>query len=399
MSSIWVKNSSHAGQNRWQSHDEGETADEIAECMPIVFKALAKCSLSDVDKLERAVDFSLRDEYGLCRGLDEFLNRSFGKKSWSDLADRLLEQLKNLDPDGREGAFFRNYRRDNLSDQAIRALENGGRSDEAISLCFEEAESTGSYERLVGKLRKAGRFADAEEWVRKGVKATRDKLPGIASSLKKSLLEMRQQKKDWPFVAALRAEEFLEDPSLQTYGNLQRASEKIRVWQEVREACLKFLETGDHPVGNENWPLPDTGFGKPVKSLRQKPPITDILIDIAIEEERIDDVIRWYDLHKRKTKWPETHLDDKVATAIAHAYPDRAIAIWKKMSVGLIAQTNVSAYGEAALYLKKVRQIMIGRSRVNEWKEYLDSLLESNRRKPRCVQILKALDDRPIISK
>jgi len=109
-------------------------------------------------------------------------------------------------------------------------------------------------------------------------------------------------------------------------------------------------------------------------------------------------VIRWYDLHKQKTKWPETYLDDEVATAIAHAYPDRAIAVWKRMSEGLIAQTNVNAYGESAIYLKKVRQAMIGQNKVIEWKEYLNSLLETNRRRPRCVQILKALDDRPIIS-
>jgi len=382
-----------------QSDDEGETADEIAETMPLVFKALAKCSLPDADKLEHAVDFGLRDEYGLCRGLDEFMNRSFGKKAWSDLADRLLERLKNLKPAGREGAFFRNYRRDNLSDQAIRALENGGRGDEAISLCFEEAEATGSYERLVGKLRKAGRTAEAEEWVRKGVETTRDKLPGIASSLKKSLLEMRQKKKDWPFVAALRAEDFIQGPSLQAYDDLRQASEKITLWKEVREACLKFLETGDYPFGKVNWPLPNTGFGKPVKSLREKPPLTDILIDIAIEEKRIDDVLRWYDLRKQRTKWPETHLDDEVATAVTQMYPERAITIWKRLAEGLIAQTNVSAYGEAALYLKKVRQTMIGQNRVNEWKDYLNKQLEANRRKPRCVQILKSLDGRPIISK
>jgi uncharacterized Zn finger protein len=88
-----------------------------------------------------------------------------------------------------------------------------------------------------------------------------------------------------------------------------------------------------------------------------------------------------------------------VASAIAYAYPDKAIAVWNKMAEGLIAQTNVSSYGEAALYLKKVRQTLIGQNRVNEWKEYLNSLLEANRRKPRCVQILRALDDRPIISK
>jgi len=46
-----------------QSNHEGETADEIANTMPLVFKALALCSLPDAEKLERAVDFWLRDQY------------------------------------------------------------------------------------------------------------------------------------------------------------------------------------------------------------------------------------------------------------------------------------------------------------------------------------------------
>lgn len=382
-----------------QSHDEGETADEIAESMLFVFKALAKCSLSDVDKLERAVDFGLRDEYGLCKGLEEFRQIRFGKKSWSELADRLLLRMGTMKTERQEDSFVRHYTRNRLSDEVILALENAGRADEAISICFREAEETGSYVRLVKKLRQADRGSEVEEWIRKGVAATIDKWPGIASQLKDELLEIKQLKKDWMFVAALLSDDFFRDPCLKTYEELQKASEKARVWLQVREACLRFLESGSNPCESDSgWPLPDTGFGKQEKPMRGTPPFTDILIDIAIKEQRIDDVIRWYDLHKQKTKWPETHLDDEVATAIAHAYPDRAIAVWKRMSEGLIAQTNVSAYGEAALHLKKVRQTMLGQNRVHKWKEYLNSLLETNRKKPRCVQILKALDDRPIIS-
>jgi uncharacterized Zn finger protein len=382
-----------------QSHDEGETADEIAETMPLVFKALAKSSLPDMDKLEHAVDFGLRDEYGLCRGLDEFMKRSFGKKTWSDLADRLLERLKNMKSDGREGAFFRNYRRDRLSDEVVRALENGGRKDEAIAVCLQEAETTGSYERLVKKLRKADRTTEAEEWIRKGVKATRDKLPGIASTLKTTLREIRQKKKDWPVVAALRAEDFFEGPNLQTYGDLQRSSERVKVWHEVRDACLKFLETGDLPVGKADWPLPDTGFEKTEKAGRGKPPFTDILIDIAIKERRVDDVIRWYDFHKQRTKWPETHLDDEVATAVAHAYPNRAIAIWKKLAEELIARTNVGAYGEAVTYLGKTRKALDSVGKAADWAVYLANLTETNKRKSRLVQMLNTLSGKPILLK
>lgn len=383
-----------------QSDDEGETADEIARTMSVVFQALAKCSLPDTDKLERAVDFGLRDEYDLCRGLDEFLHRKFGKKTWSELADRLLARLKNMKPDRQEDTFFRFYRRDSLSDEVARALENAGREEEAITLCFQEAELTGSYERLVRKLRKAGRTTEAEEWIRKGVKEFKGKLPGIASSLKSALLEIRQQKKDWPFAAALRAEDFLEDPSLKTFKDLQKACEKAKLWTKIRNACLEFLETGVHPGGKSGWPLPETGFGKPEKPRREKPPFTDILIDIAIDEKRIDDVLRWYEVQKQKASvWYGAHRDDEVATAIAQKYPDRAIAIWKKIAEWYIAQTNVGAYGEAVAYLKKVRKALEGLGKAAEWIVYLTALSEANKRKKRLVQMLNVLSGKPILSK
>jgi uncharacterized Zn finger protein len=283
-----------------QSQDEGETAEEIAQAMPIIFKALAKCSLADAGKLERAVDFGLRDAYGLCHGLDEFLRRKFEKKAWNDLADHLLTRLKDMKPDKREDTFFRFYRRDNVSDAAVRALENAGRKEEALDLCFREAELTGSYERLVKKLRTAGRTAEAEGWIRKGVSEFKSKLPGIASSLKHSLLEIHQYKKDWPFVAALRAEEFLAEPNLKTFKDLQKACEKAKVWPAVRIACMNYLEAGEYPAGKSGWPLPQTGFGNPEKTRRGAPPVTDVLIDIAIDEKRVNDVLRWYDIQKQK---------------------------------------------------------------------------------------------------
>lgn len=383
-----------------QSHDEGETADEIAQTMPIIFKALAKCSLPDTDKLERAVDFGLRDEFGLCRGLDEFLQRRFGKKSWSDLADRLQTRLRDTMPEKGEGSFSRDYRRDGLSNEVIRALDNAGREEEALSICFQEAEANGSYERLVKKLRNAGRTTEAEDWIRKGVKANQDKLPGIASSLKNALLEIRKQKKDWTFAAALHAENFLEDPSLKTFKDLRVACEKAKVWPKIRNACLEFLKTGVNPGDKSGWPLPDTGFGKPEKPRRGNAPFTDILIDIAIDEKRIDDVLSWYDVQKQKATFGfGAHRDDEVATAIARKYPDKAIAIWKKIAEWYISQTNVGAYGEAVTYLKKVRKALDGLGKQPDWASYLANLTELNKRKSRLVQMLNALSGKPILSK
>jgi uncharacterized Zn finger protein len=252
----------------------------------------------------------------------------------------------------------------------------------------------------VKKLRIAGRATEAEEWLRKGVKVTQDKLPGISSSLKKELLNIRQQKRDWPFVAALRAEDFFADPGLQVFKDLHAACEKAKVWGKVRDVCMTFLETGVLPGGKTGWPLPETGFGKPEKARRGKPPLTEILIDIAIDEKRVDDIVRWHEVHKQnKNAWPDAHRDDEVATAIAQKYPERAIAIWKKIAEWYISQTNVGAYGEAVTYLKKARKALDGLGKQPDWASYLANLTELNKRKSRLVQMLNALSGKPILSK
>lgn len=88
-----------------------------------------------------------------------------------------------------------------------------------------------------------------------------------------------------------------------------------------------------------------------------------------------------------------------MASAIAREYPDRAIAIWKKIAEWYIFQTNVGAYGEAVSYLKKVRKALDGLGRAAEWAAYLANLTEAHKRKSRLVQMLNVLSGKSILSK
>jgi uncharacterized Zn finger protein len=382
-----------------QSHDEGETAGAVADSLTVVFEAMGKCSLAGVDKMERAVDFGLRDEYGLCHGLEIFWKQSFSKKDWGLLADRLLKRLSDVKYERQEDAFPLNYRRDRLTDEILHALENAGRQDEALSLCKQEAERTHSYDRLIKHLRKVGHTAEAETWIRKGISATCKKWPGIASSLKGELLNIRSLKRDWLFVAALHADDFFWGPSLKIFEDLKKASEKASVWPPVREAMLHFLETGKHPREcGVNWPLHDTGIETSDRSRTDKSPYTDVLIDIAIHEKRVDDILKWFEVcKKRRSNWAGDSLKDNVATAIALEYPDKAVIIWKELAEAHISMTNVSAYSIGAQYLRKAQKILKQNGRETEWVTYLQGLKERNRRKPRCIQILDALSEKPII--
>jgi uncharacterized Zn finger protein len=381
-----------------QSNNEGETVDEVVGALEIVFDALGECSLGSADKMEKAVGFALRDDYGLCRGLEVFWKRAFGKKDWEALADRLLVRLSDMKNEDSLESFSRNYQRDRLTGEIIRALEKAGRDTEAIDLCMGEAEITGNYVRLVNLLRKAGRIAEAEVWIRKGIAETLNKLPGIASALKDELLNIRKGKKDWFFIAAIRADDFFEDPCIETFEELKTASEKAKVWPAVREAVLHFLETGNRPGQNTDWPLPDTGLEKSGRLRKLSLPMTSVLVDVAIYEKRIDDVLRWYEAGGKKERGPfGEEREDDVATVIADVYPDKAVGIWKRIAESHVSQTNVGEYKIGADYLRKVRKTLIKNGKTIEWDTYVARLREANRRKPRLVQTLDELSEKPII--
>ena len=77
-----------------KSHDEGETAMEIADCIPVIVGALDRSSLDAADKLIWALDAVFEDQFELCEAFAEYLHRRHSKSAWHTVADRLLARLK-----------------------------------------------------------------------------------------------------------------------------------------------------------------------------------------------------------------------------------------------------------------------------------------------------------------
>jgi uncharacterized Zn finger protein len=384
------------------SHDEGETGIEISSCLDIVFRALPQSSLSPVDQMLWVIDAELKDHYELCYGSGPFWKKKQKASDWSVVAETLLERLNNLQSVKGEDSFSRSFRRDRLTNWIVNALENSGRHEEVIPLCEQEAVITGSYTRLVDVLRKAKRLEEAEQWIFKGIKATQKQWPGIAKQLKDTLREMREREGNWLKVAAFRTEDFLQSPSLHTFQDMKKAAEKAKVWPEVRAAGLLYLETGKLPQSDPIWPLPETGVREDRETRKSEFPMIDVLIDIAIEEKRPDDVLKWYDHKKSKKRvywWGEGYQEDKVAQAVADHYPDRAIDIWKSIAERQIALTKPKAYEAAAVYLRKVHGLLKKLKRESERKDYLLKLRQANMRKTKFIEILSRLEDRRIVEK
>ncbi|MCJ7833664.1 MAG: SWIM zinc finger family protein, partial [Deltaproteobacteria bacterium] len=366
-----------AGTNQvGMSDDDGETAMEISPCLEIVFRALSKSTLSPIQQMIWAVDAELKDEYDLCQDLEHFWKQKFTKEDWNKLADIFMERLNSFVSNKKEDEFSSNYTRDSLSDWVIQALQRAGRQKEIIPLCEQEAEKTGSYTRLVNRLVEAKRPKEAEHWIQKGITVTEKKWPGLARGLRDTFRKIREKEGNRLQAASFRAEDFFHDPTLITFEELQKSADKAKVWPEVRAAAMHYLETGKPPQKTPSWPLPICEIPLTDNQRKKEFPILHTLIDIAIAEKDAKKVLHWYDWEKPKTygwRWGFSQ-DERVAKAVADEYPDRAVAIWKKLAENLIAQTKPKAYEEAAVHLRKISQTLKKLNRPKDWQTYLTGL-------------------------
>lgn len=380
-----------------QSHDDGETTLEIESCLPAVVKALERSALDMVDKLVWAVNAVLKDQFDICEVFGEYLYRKHSKAAWNSLADRLLVQLGAMASKKGVDNFIQNFERDQISNWTIHALERADRKDEIIPLCEVEVERTGNYNRLVNELMAAGRHAEAEQWITEGIEVTKEKLPGIAAHLKKKLLKIRILEKNWPAVAAMQVDAFIQSPSCKSYLDCKQAASKIEVWSKVGRCLLTYLETGHLPWEDQEWPLPKSDSGLSTDHRGRKFPMFDDLIDIAIMEKKPDRVLYWYNQISEEQMERYAVDEDAVAAAIEIQAPKRAVSIWLSKAERLIEQVKHSAYQEAVKYLRKAGAVMVREKEKNEWQQYLRNLRKAHIRKRRLIEILDGLEGRPIV--
>jgi uncharacterized Zn finger protein len=402
-----------------QSHDEGETAMAVAECLPVVFDAVVKSTLPGWEKILFAVEACLKDGYDVINdSVAVVLDAKWKPADWSAVADEFARRLKKM-PTGGDDSWHRNYERERLSDWLLTALEKAGRKGELLAVYEAEARATGSYERLVRHLIAERHFVDAERWAKEGIEKTREKLPGIAGSLAATLCEVSRGRREWDIVAAHAAWRFFARPGKDAFDELLACAAKAKCGEQIRAAALRFLETGVSPFQwiaspkadqtlrvDSAWPLPVPDYLLPLLRVdgRASGPHYDVLLDMAIAAKQPDDVLRWYDNMRKAPKgfgggwgFAGSGTDDRVAAAVAKSHPERALEIYRRRLDAALPQAHVSAYESAAGCLRKMQPILKSLDRQGEWTALLAGIREKYRNRPRFMEILDKLEGRTVV--
>jgi len=367
----------------------------IENCLEVIVKALPLSSLSPAEQLVWYIDAVMDDDYCIFDNVKNITqNKRYKKEDWAAvravLEDR-LEQLVSPDEAAKRSEY---YQRERLARWIETAMEKSGNKRDAIDLLKQEAPITHCYPQLVTALLSAKQREDARQWAIKGFTQTIDKLPGIAWQLVTQLKEMAKQRKEHDAVAALLALEFFYHPDIHLYRELKETIKPQKQWDIIRTGLLTYLETGKRPDPQKQeitakWPLPATGLLLLTTTRRNYFPDKTTLIDIAIDEKRPDEVLKWY----RQQRWSSHyhHTDDKVADAIKRQYPEETLAIWKRVAEWEIDRVKPAAYQVAAPYLKKMRALYRKLKRGDEWNNFLASLKAKHKAKRRLMEILAKL--------
>ncbi len=403
------------------SHDEGETGMEIADCMGVVFKAVSKSSLTPAQRLLWEIDVQLNDEYGILsdlKGPAESARRG-GRAVWSEVADVLSARLAGMptQPPGTKIDFSSRYKREQMMHTLLRALEQAGRLDEMIPILEQETSQTLCYVELVKRLAEHERMDEARMWAKRGFVETLKEAPGIAWQLEKQLRELAAGEKNTPLEAAYCALEFFEKPGVESFSRLKEAANRAGVWEPIHSMILTYLETGcrldrasAEPESRKGksrrkgsvevsavsvWPLPALELSLNERDTRgHRFPDTSTLVDIAIQESRHDDALRWYRVGRRPDGFGHDYTGSKVAEAIQSSHPDDALLIWKELVAQELKQAHPSAYQAAGATLKKIKALFARTNRSDEWLVYLHGVREQNSRRPRMLEVLDSLEGR-----
>ncbi len=402
-----------------RSDDEGETAVGISGCMEVVAEALLKSGLPAEEKILYAIDSMLADDYGLCEDFARVLDDPWEESSWSAVADRLVDRLEGEPTAPVEGEdWMRSFERECLSGWAIEALDRGGRRHEGTRLCVAEAEDAGSYTRAVRRLLGEGDFAGAERLAKAGLKETPALYQGIHTELQDLLCEVAERTGDPMLPAAVAAGRFFRWPTVAGLRELIEKAKKADCEEIVTRGAMIFLETGHRPdaVSGESsgdragdlWPLPPApeSNDQPARTASGSGtgPHHRVLMDLAIDEQRPDDVLRWYDeLNAGRTGKKSGRgrhpviSEEKVAEAVASSHPDRSIGIFVEAADAVASETNTRTYPEAARLLKRAKQVLEKNDRSGEWIWILEDFRHKHRRKRRLMEVLDGIEDRPIV--
>jgi uncharacterized Zn finger protein len=228
-----------------------------------------------------------------------------------------------------------------------------GRIDEAIAYSREYLTSTDEAMALVQALRGAGKIDDALEIAEIGLT-----LQGSKLQLASWLRELASQAGNDALALQAAVITYEESPTLESYLRTQDLAGEH--WSQVKQ---KFLDR-----------------------LTEKPWGASTKVDIYLHEGMLDEAMRVVD-----DESPYYATLERVVDAVLESHPMWATRHCKAQAEEIMDAGRSDLYHHAVKWLLKTRTAYYAAGRQSDWKAYLDTIIQTHKRKYKLRPMLESL--------
>ena len=370
-----------------------QISDLISKKEGIFIDALKQSSLNDVEKLLYVIQYDDSLTWSI---FEQYLKEEFSK----DILDKCATALLNI-LNGKNKDVEFNLDRERVINYTIKILKKSERNNDLITLCENEVKifNQDAYIRLIQFLLEFKDYEKCDIYISKAL-SHNDLDSHFIENIKKFWLEVKMAQNDLVAVTILQVEKFVNElHDVNQYCECKTSAEKLSIWIPLRKTILNYLETGTLPWQQPEWPreLSDHNI-QPIiwKNLNQKFPFIRFLLDIALQEKSVENIIYWYDkINKDPIRIYHSmyydNIDEKVANTLYTLDPECSISILKKVVDNKIKSGKVVNYPTAVFYLKRIKNIMLTKNQDLNWNDYINTIKSDYRRKYHLIKLLKDL--------
>jgi uncharacterized Zn finger protein len=366
-----------------------------ADCLLVVWDAVELSSLSRAEQLLFYIFAICQDDYSLCESAADYLEGNATTADWVEVADVLVSQVRDRHP---ERTYFAANR---LLKHTLVALRRSGQEAKCLELLEHLARKHHSFDAVIDYCLQEQRYPEAEDWIKQSLAVVEPHLRGVIATRTKQLAEVARLAKKWKKVAAVYAEKFFSEPSVDSLRQLLATAAKAKCQDAVRTGALAFLETGKSPGKHSHptWPLEDVVEMRRFRPAKLRPQPW-LLLQLAIVEQRTEDALGIYD-RERSIKQPKTPFfptrsirtfDEPLAQLLASTHPERAAELYEELALAAAAEIGEPFYAKAAQFLKNLRAIRDRQGDRPRFVALLEKIRTEHRRKTKLIKELAKLD-------